>query len=80
MPRGYKCPFCDTLTLHLDKSESFRKCSDCEFVGWWLTDPVKPGQGRGRKCVNCHRFHNALPYRGGWCRDVPLFFLPILRY
>ena len=55
MPRGNKCPFCGTLTLHIDGSGSFRKCSDCKFVGWWLTDPVSPGKGKGYTCVNCHR-------------------------
>ena len=54
--RGYRCPSCDTLTIHLDKeSESFSKCSNCGFVGWRIIDPVKPGKGKGNKCVNCRK-------------------------
>jgi hypothetical protein len=53
MPKGSKCSFCNQLTLHIDVSESFRKCATCGFVGWRLLDPVRPGSGKGYRCVNC---------------------------
>ena len=55
MPRGNKCPFCNTLTLHVNDSRSFRERSSCGFVGWRLTAPVKPGPGKGKRCVNCRK-------------------------
>ena len=55
MPKGSKCSFCNTLTLHLDESESFSTCSVCGFVGWRVGAPVSPGQGMGFKCLNCRK-------------------------
>ena len=60
MPRGSKCSFCNELKFHLDdETESFSQCSNCGFVGWGVGDPVKPGQGRGFRCINCQKptFH-----------------------
>ena len=53
MPKGSKCSFCNQLTLHIDVSESFRKCATCGFVGWRVGDPIRPGKGKGKRCVNC---------------------------
>ncbi len=55
MAKGKRCPFCYTLTIQIDDSESFSECSKCEFVGWWLADSVRPGPGLGYKCVNCQK-------------------------
>ena len=53
--RGWKCPFCKRFLLHIKAEGSYRECDNCGFVGWWLADPVKPGQGLGYKCANCQK-------------------------
>jgi predicted RNA-binding Zn-ribbon protein involved in translation (DUF1610 family) len=66
MDKVSECSFCDNIALQAHDSGSFSQCPKCGFIGWWLLDPVRPGQGRGYKCVNCGRqtLHNLVPVPG----------------
>ena len=62
MPRGRgpgrKCPQCTELMFRSD--EGFRRCSNCGFVGWSVTQQINPGSGKGQKCPHCQKqtLHN----------------------
>ena len=56
MAKGKRCPLCGELKFHLDDEKAFRECANCNFIGWRLTDPVRPGPGKGYTCVVCGEY------------------------
>jgi uncharacterized Zn finger protein len=50
--KGASCPSCNKQTFH--EEGSYRKCSDCGFIGWgWHQQVKEMGKGKGWKCPNC---------------------------
>lgn len=66
MPKGAECPFCHSLTFH--DEGSYRRCSNCEYVGWsWQQSVSAVGSGKGNICPNCSNstLHHILTLQGG---------------
>lgn len=54
MAKGNTCPCCNNLTFH--NEGSFRKCSECKYIGWAWNQPIEGvGKGSGKRCPHCSK-------------------------
>lgn len=66
MAKGKCCPHCNRQSYH--DEGSYRKCSNCNYVGWSWRQPIKDvGKGKGNKCPNCNNqtLHKITSLDGG---------------